>query len=251
MANNHTYIETTYNGLTLHMIRTDASNITLKNLRCYKNLKQSGYYGINGGFFNLANAPTNPRRVISLAKVDGDVVGPNANDGNSNNWCGGGIIVWNGTKLSALFNNPVTDAADISGTSKAGTWAQGGISLWLGYSDYWNAVATGNGGTRPEQVLRSIKKARTGLVADMNRNHVYLIVTADKCNYDNFRAAIQGYFSITDGSAVNARYAGLMLDGSGSSQLRITRSTATDVEIWGDESDKRYLAEVIVLKDVT
>lgn len=248
MAKNHVYIKTTYNGLTLHMIRTDASNITLKNLRCSKNLKQSGYYGVNGGFFNVASAPKNPRRVISLAKVDGDVVGPNANDGNSNNWNGGGIIVWNGKKLSALFNKPNTDAANISGTSKVGTWAQGGISLWLGYTDYSSAVATGNGGTRPEQSLDTSSSARTAMVADMDRNYVYLIVTENNCNYENLRTAIQGYFSITDGSAVNTRYAGLMLDGGGSSQLRITRSTATDVEISGDG---RGLAEVIVLKDAT
>ena len=248
MSNNHVYIKTTYNGLTLHMIQTDPSNITLKNLRCEKNLKQSGYYGINGGFFNFANAPTRPRRVISLAKVDGDVVGPNAEDGNSNNQNGGGIIVWDGSKLSALFSKPNTDAADIPGTSRAGTWAQGGISLWLGRSDYWNAVATGNGGTRPAQTASTPKSARTGLVADMNRNLVYLIVTTDKCNYSEFRTAIQGYFSITDGSSVNARYAGLMLDGRGSSQLRVTCSTIPDVEISGDG---RGLAEVIVLKDNT
>ncbi|EOS66632.1 hypothetical protein C816_00773 [Oscillibacter sp. 1-3] len=66
MATNHNYKTGTYNGILLHMIRTRARNITLKNLRCYKNLKESGYYGVNGGFFNWPGG-TNGRRVISLA----------------------------------------------------------------------------------------------------------------------------------------------------------------------------------------
>lgn len=248
MATNHNYKTGTYNGILLHMIRTRASNITLKNLRCNKNLKQSGYYGVNGGFFNFATASVNPRRVISLAKIDGAVVGPNANDGNSNNWNGGGIIVWNGRQLSALFNKPNTDAANIAGTSAVGTWAQGGISLWLGYSNYNSAVATGNGGARPVQAQNGIDAARTALVADMDTNYVYLIVTVDACDYKNLRQAIQEYFGITDGSAVNSRYAGIMLDGSGSTQMKVNRANGEDVEILGDG---RGLAEIIVLKDET
>ena len=247
MATNHNYKTGTYNGILLHMIRTRASNITLKNLRCYKNLKESGYYGVNGGFFNWPGS-TNGRRVISLAKVDGHVVGPNANDGNSNNWNGGGIIVWNGRQLSALFNKPSTDAANIAGTSAVGTWAQGGISLWLGYSDYDTAVASGNGGEKPAQAYDDGVAARTALVADMNINYVYLIATENACNYKNFRKAIQEYFDITDGGKVNSRYAGVMLDGGGSTQMKVNRSNGKDVEILGDS---RGLAEIIVLKDET
>ena len=248
MAKNHNYKTGTYNNLLLHMIRTKASNITLKNLRCKQSLKASGYYGVNGGFFNFSTASTNPRRVISLAKVDGAVVGPNPNDGNSNNWNGGGIIVWNGKQLSALFNKPNTDAADIAGTSTAGTWAQGGISLWLGYSDYNTAVATGNGGTRPAQTQNNSRSARTALVADMESNYVYLIVTETPCDYKNLRKAIQAYFNISEGNKVDSRYAGLMLDGSGSTQMKVNRENGEDIEITGDG---RSLAEVIVLKDET
>lgn len=248
MAENHYYKTGTYNGLLLHMIRTKASNITLKNLRCKQSLKESGYYGVNGGFFNLPSSPKNPGRVISLAKIDGDVVGPDEKDGNSNNWNGGGIIVWNGRQLSALFNEPNTDASDIPGTSARGTWAQGGISFWLGYSDYYDAVETGNGGTRPAQTSDGNLRARTAMVADMDTNYVYLIVTENECNYKAFRKAIQEYFDITDGSRVDSRYAGIMLDGGGSTQMKVNRSNGQDVELLGDGRD---IAEVIVLKDET
>lgn len=82
----------------------------------------------------------------------------------------------------------------------------------------------------------------------MDTNYVYLIVTEDACNYKNFRQAIQEYFGITDGSAVNSRYAGVMLDGSGSTQMKVNRANGEDIEILGDG---RGLAEIIVLKDGT
>lgn len=52
MATNYTRRSyTASNGINLKIIKTAASNIKLVDLGGSKNLKQSGYTGINGGFF--------------------------------------------------------------------------------------------------------------------------------------------------------------------------------------------------------
>lgn len=242
MAKNHTYEKITCNGMALHILGTAASNITLKNLQCKKTLKQSGEYGCNGGFFNFADASQNPRRVISLAKVDGHVVGPNDNDGNINN-NGAGVILWNGSQLVCLTNHLEAHVDDIPDTDEEGTWAQGGISFWLGYSDFRNATIKEMGYT-PAQINGN-STGRTAMVADLNTNTIYLIVTRASCSYGSFRTAIQQKFGIKDGSSVNERYKGIMLDGSASSQMKANNSSGKDVEI----TATRALAEIIVLRD--
>lgn len=244
MATNHTYRTGTYNGILLHMLRTHASNITLKNLRCEKTLKESGYYGCNGGFFNFPNSATNPKRVISLAKVNGGVVGPNSNDGNQNNYTGGGVILWNGNSLVCLFSRPDDDASTMPNTSAYGTWAQGGISFWLGYKDFYNA-AINEVGYKPDQMVERSTAKRTAMIADLDTDNVYLIATENECDYIDFRAAIQSAFDITDGNSTNSRYKGIMLDGGGSTQFRANRSNGADVTI----VQSRKLAEVIVLRN--
>ena len=79
-------------------MKTNASNIMLRNLKCEHNLFDRIYFGINGGFFSWTKNG-NRYRVLNLAKCDGAVVGPNSDDGISNGWLGGGVIYWDGKYL--------------------------------------------------------------------------------------------------------------------------------------------------------
>ena len=47
----YTYHKATENGMTLHIIETDASNIRPVQLLKTSNLKGSNEYGINGGWY--------------------------------------------------------------------------------------------------------------------------------------------------------------------------------------------------------
>lgn len=113
MATNHTYSTGKYGtkSIELHIIKTSASNIKLVNLREKQTLKQSEYYGTNGGFFNMGSGGQS----ISIGIYNGTVVGSD-----KNNWNGGGILAWNGSVISAYRKKQ--NASDVSFWHNNGTW---------------------------------------------------------------------------------------------------------------------------------
>ena len=58
----YTYHKATENGMTLHIIETDSSNIRPVQLLKTSNLKGSNEYGINGGWYTSTWRPSCWRR---------------------------------------------------------------------------------------------------------------------------------------------------------------------------------------------
>lgn len=65
----YVYGKATYNGITLHYMKTTASNIVLRRIN--SNVTASGHYGINGGFYILGE-PIESQPLLSLT-VNNDV----------------------------------------------------------------------------------------------------------------------------------------------------------------------------------
>ena len=77
-------------------------------------------------------------RTLNIALENGNVVGPYLNNYSNGfgNSVGSGAIYWNGSQLSTTQSVEYADQLSIYGES--GTWAQGGIVLWLGYYNWEN-----------------------------------------------------------------------------------------------------------------
>jgi hypothetical protein len=211
-------------------------------------LKTSNFFGINGGFFELGS---NDIKCFNIAVSDGKHLGseiteipidPKELETTLNgtglwNGVGSGVIYYDGHETKYQFT---LNAANISGISNPGTWAQGGISMFLGKEDW-------KGKDDPYNYYGIDAKAsgRTALVTDKS-NNVYLIVTDTHNSMREFRGAIQKYFGISEGNGENAIYTGLFLDGSGSSQLKCIKSEGSVFNVRGDS---RKLAQVIYLVD--
>lgn len=174
--------------------------------------------------------------ILSLAKCDGTVLC------SSNNWLGAGAIYWNSKVLNAITGNRQLTTSDILGINRTGTWAQGGYSMFLGASDAYSR-AMADVGQDDGGYLRYSASGRTALVADILNQKVYLIVTNSTNTYSSFRSAIEDYLGITVGNP-SGQYKGIMLDGSGSSQMAVNGTYIAS-------GDQRELYEVIALRNAT
>lgn len=56
MAEKHGYIKRTYGNKVLHVLYTSASNIRLYTLGGKSCLRNSSYFGVNGGWFDSAHS---------------------------------------------------------------------------------------------------------------------------------------------------------------------------------------------------
>ena len=71
----YTYHKATENGMTLHIIETDASNIRPAQLLKTSNLKGSNEYGINGGWYTSTKPDDNNCNILNIAVSGGRPVG--------------------------------------------------------------------------------------------------------------------------------------------------------------------------------
>ncbi len=248
MATHHTHHSGTYAGKKIDVLTTQASNVCLYNLSGKKTLTDSSYYGINGGFFS-----TNP---ISLAISDGTVISED------NGWAGACIITWNGIYFEKFQPAQELSAATRKTLNESGTWAQGGIAMRLGNTE-WFAKALSD----IDQTEDSIKsrddlidiyknsRQRTALVVDTVSRNVFMFVTgmvvkngsyvSETCSLAGMRAAIQEYLGIKDVRATdNTRYYGMFLDGGGSTQMKYRDGSKTTV-IGGS----RKLYQIVALRN--
>lgn len=239
----------TYAGKNLTILSTDASNIKLLNLQGQMNLQTSPYYGLNGGFWST-NTNT-----LNIAICDGAVVGPGENDGLQNNWCGSGVIYWDGSDFIVKPITPGSTAyADDPSLSKEfldggeGTWAQGGFSMLLGLSNWREMAREEQAGDNNPNGVWNIEAMRSAMVIDKVQKKVYLIDCTSTATFTQVRAAIQAWLGITDGNELNSRYSGLLLDGSGSSQLKARQEDGVDKMCLGDG---RALHQIIALRNNT
>lgn len=243
MPAHYRYInQTTANGVELHILKTDASNIMFRDLEQERSLVDSIFFGVNGGFFGTG--------IINIAKCDGVNYG-----GQNNDNVGGGIITWNGSSLHCYTNSSMRNVSTVLSTNATGTWAQGGYSMFLGASDARERSLEEVNNTDPNHYLTYGSAGKTALVADLSTDTIYLFVArADDPNDDlitftTLRRAIQYYLNIPEGTTPSSRYKGLMLDGGGSSQLRGKKTDGTIVTVRGEEN--RHLRQVIVMRDAT
>ena len=242
MPANYRYInQTTANGIELHILKTDASNIMFRNFKKKQSLVDSIFFGVNGGFFG--------GDAINIAKCDGVNYGRTDNDN-----LGGGIITWDGSSLHCYNNSAMRNVETVLSTNEKGTWAQGGYSMFLGASDARErSLAEVNDNDRG--YLTDPADGKTALVADMSTDTVYLIAARDEndentITFTDFRRAIQYYLNIPEGSTPSSRYKGLMLDGGGSTQLRGKKTNGSIVTV-STSGYKRPLCQVIVMRDAT
>ena len=78
----YTYHKATENGMALHIIETDASNIRPVQLLKTSNLKGSNEYGINGGWYTSTKPDDNNCNILNIAVSGGRPVGGGVNNKN-------------------------------------------------------------------------------------------------------------------------------------------------------------------------
>jgi hypothetical protein len=130
-------------------------------------------------------------------------------------------------------------------SSKAGNkylhWAQGGFNLKFGLSDKsWEDTY---GKWIPDYLA---SRARTAMWMDTNTNKVYLAVTPS-ATATGFRRLILDSLGILDGSTTT-RYAGIMLDGGGSTQLQCLSNAGALVK-HSENGSPRNIRTAVVLID--
>ena len=217
--------KTADNGVVLHVLQSEPSNISLKRLN--DNVVQSGINGINGGFFWDNN-------LLSIAVMDGVPTNGNVNDYGSG-WFNAkyarGTIVYD--RVSKKINvQRAASVDDLQMTDETKFWAQGGISMNLRDDSNWYNIAV------KEEALPypDENRLRSGMAYNSS-GQIYLIVTSNKCTAEQFRAAIK------ENIAVGKLDEAIFLDGDGSSQL-----LADHVQLKGDG---RTVVQMIVIDEVT
>lgn len=241
MATNYTYIDYTDSGTgrNFNIIKTLASNIKLVNLRNTTGEAQricdTSYYGMNASFFNIAN-----NKLLNIAYQDGQRIGSgvDSNDGYTNA-IGDAVICWTGSTLN-LYNPVLTGGSSLV-PKTSGSWAQGGLGLFLGDSGWESKYqAQPAGGSYP------IYEAayRTGILINTGTKYVYLFeCPTSTTTVNDLRHGMMAYAGISD-SGLNNTWKGLMTDGGMSTQLYCKEVNSAP---WGF----RAVAQIIALKNKT
>lgn len=252
MITNHTYESYYYSGNYYHFLTTDASNIKLANLRAEyganKTIAETVYLGINASFFNMVAGTTSGIQsdlgaILNIAVFNGvrmsTLIADNYNAGTINR-IGRGAIGWDGAELQ--YHSNITYASEASYSGNYGTWIQGGIALWLGYSD-WETKFREQGGA---SMYLTGTAYRSAMIADVTTNRVILAVSPNATTTEVFRSAIEDYLGIFDTSVENSVYKAIMLDGSYSSQMVAKRATGADVRV--PDPAERAIPQIIALR---
>ena len=232
----YTSHKATENGMTLHIIETDASNIRPVQLLKTSNLKGSNEYGINGGWYTSTKPDDNNCNILNIAVSGGRPVGGGVNNKNeprdgSVSTVGKHAIFYTGSYMGYMEATNYEDLPGVKGNSRA--WAQGGVAMSLGNQNWVSVV-------NKAVDVNSDHEGLSAIVVNLDTNKVYLIATAKNVNYVEFRSAIQSYLGLKDSAATNdPAWKGLFLDGGASTQLRCAEAEITT---------GRLLCQVIVLK---
>ena len=247
----HNVFSYEYAGRTLTVFETHATNLKLLNLEGKSNIIDSPYYGANAGYFTGAAQASEPN-VLNVAICDGQPVGPKSNDGLGGRWIGGGIIAWNGSNFdvrpvnpgdSYFYGNQATEFLNLG----YGTWAQGGYSMYLGLSNWFELMVKENNNIDDDYTFHS-SRPRTGFVINRNLNKVYMVTCKVNSTFAEFRTSILAWLGISDGNTLNSVYSGLFLDGGGSTSLKARQNDGVDKLI---PTDGRNLYQILALRDNT
>lgn len=234
----------------MYIYDTPSTNIKLRTLDQEKNLIESPYYGINGGWFNLGETGEIGRGLLNVTYCDGQPVG-SATYGtpprNGTAQTVGDAVIFCYGYNARLSEEKVNiddgeSALDIEGITHASSWAQGGIALSLGKQNWTNRK-----NVSPNQAANGW----SAMVADCTTSTVHLIIVRDPANrkiitQKNVRDAITEYFGITEGPTASSRYKGILLDGSDSTQMKFRNIYGNDTKIYGAY---RRLCGIITLRN--
>lgn len=210
MANSYSYGTLSNNGILMRYIKTTPNNLAPTYINPTKPLGSTGYYGINGWYFNLT------MKIISIAVVNDVPVSGVAGDiegGWANQEFDRGTLVYDGAtgKFSVQI---VRRASSLRITNRSNYWAQGGISMGLDLdAGVWEDDARG------QNLSLTEKDRRSALVYNKNSSSIWLIVTTDRCTPSVFRSAILNGFGL--GTMEN----GIFLDGGSSTSMRCKEFT--------------------------
>jgi hypothetical protein len=213
------------NGTVLYTLETSPDNVQLQ--RIDKNVTDTPFYGINGGFFWEGY-------LLSIAVVNDKPLRDQPGDYGSG-WYNTGVdanlqrgtLVWD--EIARHFSvQVVTEAGELSVTDKQHYWAQGGVSMGLNRDLSWEQNMISEQMPAYEEA-----RMRSGLVYD-NLQNIYMIVSPTLCTVEQFRTAIiekLGHQGIVDG---------IFLDGDGSSQLKSRQARLA--------GDNRQVFQMLALK---
>lgn len=226
------------NKVNLNVIQTSPGNIQLKALNLSANLEHTSVIGINGGFFSdQVEGTTGMKKTHNIAINNGKPVIGTDKAGN-NGWYNSGnqgTIIWDAKNRKFLYKVLNNGWEVNKAVGHTNYWAQGGVSMSLGSAN-WKDTMKKEKLPNPDGLAQ-----RTAMV--YSGSGIYLIVTDTKCTAEAFRAAIQQYFGIKDGSPKND-VNGIFLDGSGSSQMRAYDHNNKLINIKGDS---RPLNQIITV----
>lgn len=212
MATNHTCIDFTDSaGRDFKIIKTKASNIKLVGFNPPEKIRDTIYYGMNASFYDTVS--TN-KDVQNIAYQDGSPV--ESISGGTTNLVGKSIVSWNGTTLA--HNTNVTLGSSSSVPKTSGSWAQGGVALFL-CDTSWRAKYEAQFSEEEQYEDLDGVSARTGLLINTNTKDVYMVATRILSSLvTDLRRAMMEYAGLTEGGS-SGYWRGMMLDGGRSTQL--------------------------------
>ncbi len=223
MATNYTYDTVTSNGINLNYIKTSPNNVAPTYINPPKAMSHTGYYGINGGYFN------NNFSILSIAVVNNlpvNGIAGDINGGWANQNYDRGTLVWDQTARQYSVQ-VVRRASELSVSDKNNYWAQGGISMCLDKNDQdWKAQM------EAEHLSLTETDRRSALVYNSGLN-IWLVTTSNRCTAGAFRSAI------SNGIGNNTLVNGIFLDGGSSASMRCKEFYM----------DANFLPEIIRLKN--
>lgn len=188
------------NGFIVHYLKTKPANVKLEVIN--STVADSGYVGINGGFFYNG-------QLLSVGVVNGQPVNKSfgkPGDGSENVRYARGTLVYDG-QANYISVQIVSQASEVKVKDHTRFWAQGGISMSLNDDEGWYSQAILENAPFPDE-----DRLRSAAVYDMSGS-LYLIVSETKGSLEQFRAAI--IEKVGEGNLID----GIFLDGDGSSQL--------------------------------
>ena len=239
MAENFTYQRHSYNGATLRIMKTHAKNIKLINNAAdggsNKTIQQTGD-GINGAFFVRVPQERGEyvNMLLNVAYYHGKCLftkDANYGDAYINN-VGKGVIGWDGSSIE--YNEDINNASYLDYVVKSSSWAQGGIAMWLGSSNWESKFTEQNAGN----YIGNYTAKRSAMICELDGSkNIYLIATDTKVTVSKFRDAIQDYLNISDSNTPSNDFQGIMLDGGGSTQMH----AGDHIDILGDAVPEHIL----------
>ncbi|SDM29742.1 hypothetical protein SAMN05428961_11316 [Paenibacillus sp. OK060] len=216
---------TASNGVVLHTIKTSPSNIVIRHVGA-TTVPGSGFFGINGGFFNMSTGDLLQIAVNNDVPIKGSKSAYGSGYTNYGDKARG-TLVWDLSE-NEFSVQVVKSAADLAVVKRTAFWAQGGISMNLNSDSTWASKADNE-----NMPNRTGSVERSGLVYNNTKN-IWLVVTPTKCSAEAFRKAIKD--NVGSGTLVN----GIFLDGSGSSQIKCTEKSYS--------GDTRSIHQMVALR---